>query len=307
MDPSLNRLHIRQFRLIDAIARTGQLSLAADFLSITQPAASRTLADLERMVGEPLFERRPKGLVPTPLGEVFIRHTQTLISELDVTIRDVEGFRSGQAGTVRIGTVTGPAVGYVVPALQKLKTEAPLCEVSIDVAPSVELLEKLFQGHYDFVLGRVPPDVDPRLLEIRRGRVEEIRLMTRTGHPIHRQVPVSFDRLGGLTWVIQRTGMPLRDAIEQAFVNRNLPVPRDTVDTASLLVTISYLKDTDSIAAMTTEVVDLLRDLDLSGLREVPTSESIILTPYHLIRRRNQSLTPVCERMLALVAAELAI
>lgn len=307
MEPLLNRLHLRQFRLIEAIVRTGQLSLAADRLGITQPAASRTLADVERLVGEPLFERRAKGLVATPIGTVFARHATTLISALDKTVTDLEAFRSGEAGTVRIGTVTGPAVAYVVPAIQKLKAEAPRCEISITVAPSVELMDGLLNGDFDFVLGRVPPDVDPRQLEISRGRVEEIHMMTRIGHPLLGQRALGFAALGGLTWIIQRTGMPLRDAIEQAFINRGLPVPRDTIDTASLLVTIAYLKNTDAIAAMTAEVVGLLRDVEAGGLGTLDMRESVILAPYNVIRRRHQTMTPICERMLDLIGAELAI
>lgn len=251
------------------------------------------------MVGEPLFERRPKGLLPTPIGEVFIRHAGALIGELDATMNDIEAFRAGISGTVRIGTVTGPAVGYVVPAVQRLKSEAPHCEVSIEVAPSVELVDGLLAGDFDMVLARVPPDVDPRMLAIRRGRVEEVRFVTREGHPIQNGETVGFDRLVDMTCIIQRTGMPIREAVEQAFVNRNLPVPRDTIDTASLVVSVSYLKTSNAVAAMTSEVIGLFEGSE--GLRVVPMREHIILPPYHVIHRRNQALTPICERFCAML------
>ena len=54
-----NRLQLRDFRLIQVIRETGQLALAAERLAMTQPAASRMLAGIERMVGTPVFIRHP--------------------------------------------------------------------------------------------------------------------------------------------------------------------------------------------------------------------------------------------------------
>ncbi len=305
MNQLLSRLNLRHIRLIDAIARTGQISLAAERLAITQPAASRTLAEIENLVGSSLFDRRPKGMVTTPLGTVMAHRASTIMSELEVTVSEIDAFQTGLAGSVRIGAVTGPAISIVVPAAQRLKQEATFCEVSVDVAPSVQLVEGLLAGEYDIVLSRVPPGVDRRLLDVRRGRVEEVCFVTRTGHSLQAGPYTSFDQLVGMTWVIQRTGMPIRDAVEQAFMNRNLPVPRDTIVTASLVFTMGYLRNSDAIAAMSSEVFGLLAESD--KFRAVAMKESIILSPYHVITRRNQRMTPVCRRMLKIVTSEIAI
>ena len=81
-----NRLQLKDFRLIQAIADTGQLALAAERLSMTQPAASRILAGVERMIGVPLFERHPKGMTPTPIGEILARNAGSLLRGLEQTI-----------------------------------------------------------------------------------------------------------------------------------------------------------------------------------------------------------------------------
>lgn len=306
MEILINRLQLRHLRLVHAIAESGQISLAAGRLALTQPAASRTLAEVERLVGEALFERHPKGMLPTPIGEVVVRHAGTLLRGLDATVADVDAFRLGRAGVVRVGAVTGPAVSYVVPAVQRLKLEARLAEVSVDVAPSVELMAGLLRGDYDLVLCRVPPDVDPRLLHILRGRVEEIRFLTRAGHPLAQRRRLTFADLVDVGWVIQGTGMPIRAAVEQAFINRDLPVPRDTINTASLLVSLSYLQNSDAVAAISKEVVELLVATRMAGWATLDMSETLILSPYHVIRSRERPLTPVCARLLDLLLAEMA-
>jgi len=306
MEPLLSRLQLRHIRLVHAIAECGQISLAAARLSLTQPAASRTLAEIERLIGEALFERHPKGMIPTPIGEVMARHAGTLMGDLDATAADVDAYRHGQAGVIRVGAVTGPAVSYVVPAVQRLKRDARLAEISLDVAPSVELMAGLLRGDYDLVLCRVPPDVDPRLLDIMRGRVEEIGILTRAGHPLLRQRGIIFAQLTDMSWVIQSTGMPIRAAVEQAFINRNLPVPRDTINTASLLVALSYLRNTEAVAAISKEVVELLVETGAEGWATLDMSETVILSPYHVIRLKGRPMTPVCALLLDLILAEMA-
>ena len=60
MQGNLHHLQLRHFRLVQAIAATGQLSLAADRLAMTQPAASRSLGEAEAMVGGPSSTATPR-------------------------------------------------------------------------------------------------------------------------------------------------------------------------------------------------------------------------------------------------------
>lgn len=290
-----------------AIADAGQLSVAAGRLAMTQPAASRTLAEIERLVGEPLFERNPKGMIATEIGQVLCRHADAVVGQLGSTVADLNAYQAGLAGKIRIGAVTGPAVGYVVPTVQALRREAPLAEVSIDVAPSMELVDGLLRDAYDMVLARVPFHIDAKQLEIRRGRVEEVRVLARAGHPLEQAGTLGFRDLVDQAWIIQRSGMPIRDGIEQAFINRNSPVPQDVIDSASLVFTVGYLLKSDALAAVTAEVAELLLSTRPDGLVEITLSEELILSPYHLIRRTGRAKSPLCERCHTLLIRELAI
>lgn len=301
-----SHFRLKHLRLVHAIAETGQISIAGERLAISQPAASRTLAAIERLVGEPLFERHAKGMRPTLIGEVVARHAATVVGDLDSIALEVDAFRRGKAGVVRVGAVTGAAVGFVVPAVQRLKAEARSATVSIDVAPSVDLMEGLVRGDLDIVLSRLPRDMDASPFHIRPGRIEEIGYLVRAGHPLAARKGLTLDDLAAMSWVIQGAGMPIREAIDQAFANRGLPVPRDTVDTASLLVALGYLRNTDAVAAISREVLGLLVQGGSGDWATLDMRESLILTPYQLIRKRERPITPVCERFLELLEAEIA-
>ncbi|MFK7902070.1 MAG: LysR family transcriptional regulator, partial [Nitratireductor sp.] len=101
MNTIINRLQLKDFRLILAIHKTGQLAMAADQLAMSQPAASRMLASTEKMIGTHLFERHPKGMVATPIGEILARNAINLLQGLEAAENEVSSFGAGLGGTAR--------------------------------------------------------------------------------------------------------------------------------------------------------------------------------------------------------------
>lgn len=307
MELDLTRLTMRHIRLIHGIGTTGQISLAADRMGISQPAASRSLGEIEQLVGAPLFERKVRGMIPTPIGALFLHHLDAIVGELSDTIESLDTFQKGRSGGVRIGTVTGPAVGTVVPVVQALRAESPNAEVSIDVAPSRELVYGLIRGDYDIVLGRIPVEVDPRQFDMRRGHTEEVRLVVGAGHPLLPEGAVSLDALRNFTFVTQRTGSPIRTAVERAFMMASLAPPARTIDTASMVLTMAFTRNSDAIAAVTREVSELICREPDGPLQQLSLATPIVLDPYHLLVAKSRSLTPIGGRVFSLLAERLKV
>ena len=301
----LTRLQWRHLRLIHAIDEYGQLSVAADRLATTQPGASRMLAEVEAMVGQPIFTRNPKGMTPTPIGEVLIRHAAELLQGLSATVSEVSAFGAGKTGSVRVGSVTGAAVAYLVPAIQTLKENAEGAEINVGVGPSGDLVQGLLNGEYDFVLCRVPPEHDTRQFDILRGRVETTEFLVRKGHPLLEVATPSLQDLSGYSWVIQGPGAPMREAIEEAFLSNNILIPQEIVNTTSLLVMIAYLQTSDAISPVSSEVAGLLQTSQVGGMATVKPRQSIIISPYHVITKRGQMISPLAQNLLELVAGAL--
>ncbi len=67
-------------------------------MAISQPAASRMLAELERQVGDALFVRHPTGMEPTPAGEAFARHGRVVLSQLETMVDELGHIQAGDAG-----------------------------------------------------------------------------------------------------------------------------------------------------------------------------------------------------------------
>jgi DNA-binding transcriptional LysR family regulator len=307
MNSTSRNLQLKDFRLIRSIHETGQLGMAAEQMAMSQPAASRMLASIERIVGGPVFLRHPKGMTPTPVGETLIRNGHNLLNGLDQTLREISSVSEGLAGTARVGSVTDGSVAFVVPAIQELKKTATGADIHVDVAPSDVLVEGLFRGEYDFVLSRIPPQYDKRQLEVRQGRHEDICFMIRMGHPLSGQAAATLEQLAAYEWVIQAPHTPLRQAVEAVFVSAGVELPDDIVNTTSMLVMVAYLASSDAIAPIPRQVAQLFVANGLAGgLTTVEPQEKIRVSPYFLISRKNVMISAVATRLRDLVFAAMS-
>jgi DNA-binding transcriptional LysR family regulator len=300
-----SQLHLKHLRLIAAIAEHRQVSLAADALGMTQPAASRTLAEAEARVGVPLFERHPKGMLPTNAGEGLARRARNILDELTDAADEVERLRLGRGGIVRIGTVTGAAVGYVVPAIRALKEQSPEAEVHVDVANSEELISGLLALHHDMILGRVPMRMAPAGLSMQRARGERVQIVASAGHAAAARDAVSLADLVGAEWVMQGPGAPIRRAVEDAFLNLGAPLPSNVTNTASLLMALAQLRNPVVVTPVSQEVAHLLT-AGRSDLVILPVQEPILVAPYSLITLRDRRLSPVAVRCHDLLSSLVA-
>jgi DNA-binding transcriptional LysR family regulator len=299
------RLTLKHLRLIAAIAEHQQLSLAAQTLSLTQPAASRSLAEIERLCGAAIFERHVRGMTLTPLGEVLARRARNALEEIGEAAVEVARYNAGRGGTVRIGAVTGGAIGTIVPVVQALKRIAPDAEVHVEVGMSRELIRDLLALRLDFVLARIPPEVDAKDFDVVRASEEVIALIVGAGHPGLRQKRVSLVDLLDHDWVMQSTGAPIRMAVEEAVLAHAGRLPSRVTNTSSLLVTIAMLAASTALAPVSREVAELLGGVSQGGIAALPLRERIVVAPYALLSLRNRRLSPVAQRCREMVAEAL--
>ncbi|PTE21880.1 LysR family transcriptional regulator [Cereibacter changlensis JA139] len=294
------RLHLKHLRLIAAIAEQGQLSVAADLLGMTQPAASRTLAEAEDRVGAALFERHPKGMLVTDIGESLARRARNILDELNDASAEVDRLRSGLGGVVRIGAVTGAAVGYVAPAIRHLRRSAPEVELHVEVSTSDTLMAGLLSLRHDMILSRVPVGMSPGALTLRRARGEQVSIVANIAHPGFARPPGLAD-LADNDWVIQGPGSPIRRAMEEAFLARGAPLPRNVINTSSLLMVLALLQGPEAVTPVSQEVAALLT-AGHASLAVLPLQDRITVEPYSLITLRDRRLSPAAARCRDLLA-----
>ncbi|MFD1797902.1 LysR family transcriptional regulator [Paracoccus aurantiacus] len=292
--PPRMMLKPNQLRLLRAIEDHGKLQLAAETCAVSQPAASRMLAETERQFGAPLFVRHPTGMEPTEIGRQTLRHARTILRELDHMGRDALALREGRAGTLHIGAVTGPAVRFLVSAIREIKRTAPGADISVDVMPSRDLLEHLVAGDMDFVVGRILPEFDSRDFDIVPLDEERVRFLVRADHPLARAPSVTLTEIADAEWIMQQRGAPIREAALAAFADVGLSEPANIVSSPSLLFTIAYLAQSDAISPISEEVAELLIAHPIRAqLARLKVGRVVRVSPYYLLNLRRRPLTPL--------------
>lgn len=300
------RLKLRHLHLLAALGRVGTLGAAAESLRITQPAASRLLAEIEALVGEPIFERLPRGLRPNAYGEIVIRRARVVVAELGAAGDEVEALRQGLGGTVAIGVVTAPAVDTVAGVLTDLQQTRPDLQITVEVETSLPLVRALLDGKLDFVLARIPEEVDASLLDYREIGPEALVFLVRDDHPRLAAASLRFADLVEQSWVMQPPGTLLRRRVEIAFRRAGLRPPMRVLNTSSALLTLAVIARGGVIGAVTASVAALF---SASGpfrvLAPIDQVEGIQVEAFGLIRRRDRPLSPAAEAVYAVLGAAL--
>jgi DNA-binding transcriptional LysR family regulator len=301
------QLKLNHLRLIHAICQHRQLGLAADSLSITQSAASRMLSEIERIVGEQLFERQAKGMVPTVICEALERRAHSILLDLDDLSREVDELRDGEGGVATVGSIIGATLAYVIPAIRQLKEASPNVTVRLHVETSFDLIRSLVEGKNDFVLARLPPDIDTTDFEVHEGRSEIQNVLVSENHPLADAGEVSIDDLTGYEWVVHTNREPALDATEYSLTD-GLGLLGDTIITTSEFAMLAIVGSTSAMALLSSEVTSFLTGPSVGAkFRVLPLRGPIQLRPYHLVQLKGRQLSPAGRRLKALVMGQLGI
>ncbi|MDQ1081936.1 LysR substrate-binding domain-containing protein [Pseudoroseomonas cervicalis] len=299
------RLKLRHLQLLQALDETRNLHRAAALLGLTQPAASKLLAEVETMLGGALFERHARGMRPNEWGEVMLRRARSALVELEQAAAELNGLREGSGGVVAFGTVTAAAADAVVRAVEAVQREHPALQVTVEVDTSPPLVARLREGRLDFIVAR-PPAEPVAGLDYREIGEEELCFMAAQGHPLLARGPVGLAEMLDYGWVLQPPGSLLRQEVEEMFLRHRLPFPRRVLSTASMLLSLAALSQGQSIGVFSASVVGLFAERGklqrLAPPREQPR---LTVRPFGLIRSRDRPLSPSALRLYEAVAREL--
>ncbi len=142
-------------QLFLAITESGSLSAAAKVLKVTQPTVSRRLAELERVLAEPLFVRSVEGVALTAFGERMIAPARRMAESASEVERAAAGTEATPKGTVRVTAPPGVVYDFLAPLAGHLRELLP--EVTLEVMAAVRYVD-LVRREADLALRNEPLD-----------------------------------------------------------------------------------------------------------------------------------------------------
>ncbi|HEY6961841.1 MAG TPA: LysR family transcriptional regulator [Gaiellaceae bacterium] len=149
-------VELRHFAALQALAEERSFGRAAERLGYTQSAVSQQIATLERIVGERLVERPggPRPVSLTEAGTLLLRHADSIVARLQAAQADLNALRSGEAGTLRVGTFQSVGARILPEVMRRFTAAWPAIEVVLGETEDDEVELAVERGEFDvgFVL-----------------------------------------------------------------------------------------------------------------------------------------------------------
>jgi molybdate transport repressor ModE-like protein len=298
----LSRLNLRQFTILSAVAETGSILQAARRLNMTQPAVSRAVAELERIVDRPLFERTRRGTRPTPAGEVLIGHARAALSEMRAAWEGMEDVDKGVSGRISLGLLPNGVAGPLPAALAAMRHERPGVAITVVEGLFAPLMSSLRAGVFDMVIGRLdhPDPAATAGLVSRALYRQEWVVLARAGHPYLARQGLSLADLVGQAWIVPVADSPIRRVTEEFFQRKGLPLPPDRLEISGLGVSRAMLLECDLLICLPRGTYRT--DTDMGHLAEVDVTLEGVNELVGLFRLAEARSTPAEALFLQILA-----
>jgi len=231
-------MNLRQIEALRAVIETGTVSRAAERLSISQPAVSKLLNNLERVSGLSLFDRRRGRLSPTPEALLLFDEIERVFQGMVRLKRFAEDIRHLEHGSLRIGVMPALSTGFVQDIVARLIERQARLQIAIHARSTSKIVEWLVGGYLD--VGLSSHEIDhPELNQVPLCRTRYVCVMPR-GHPLTARKMIDLKDFEGEPFISFGVDSTMRRTIdrmfEEAAVRRTLTLSAPMATTVCALV-----------------------------------------------------------------------
>ncbi|MES2191859.1 MAG: LysR substrate-binding domain-containing protein [Pseudomonadota bacterium] len=280
--------HLRDFL---AIVEKESISAAAKHLGIAQPSLSRSIRELEKELGVPLFERHARGAALTQMGIVFARRARMAVGELEKGREEIGQMLGEVHGDLAVCISGVSHLTLLGEALTPFQKRYPLVKLHLieGVYPQAE--SRLREGSIDVYVGPVPEVNIPPDLRVEKLFQPSRVVLARKGHPL--AGARSLSELIDANWLTTSITDKAELEFGAIFESHGLPPPRLSMRVGSGLTLITALTSSDALVISSRTWADLPMFRDLLTVIEV---EQILRAPaIALIYRAAVPPTPAAE------------
>lgn len=228
-----SRLRLKHLELFRHVCELHSLRKAAEASSMTQPAATKLIHELEDMFGVTLFQRDRRGMRSTQHGDLVKRHFQVVMADLGNLCVDLDMFARGGSGTVKLGIVPSLSSVLLSHAINKLLVDHPNVHFEITEGPTNSLMSELLHNNLDLFFGRILNRIQADQLRIKTIYTESFDIVCATSHRLNTLTTVTWHDLAKQRWVLPATGTPLREMAEHMFTAQGMLRPEVSVASSS--------------------------------------------------------------------------
>lgn len=228
------RLKLRSLEVFASVCEHGSMAKAADRLSVSQPAVSKTITELETIVGVKLLDRHAQGVELTSYGRLLLRWTAAVFDDIEQGVREIEFQADGSTGHLRIGATESIVAGILPIVLEKLSRE--LKNISFDIVQAgsaAHQLQLLHNREVDVVVGRMLRHNQLAMLKTEPLFDEPLFVVANRENPLTRRKRITLSDLKNESWCIPHWDTTVGEFIRNAFEASGIEPPKSGIRTNS--------------------------------------------------------------------------
>ena len=293
-DPKpLRPIKLQGINLLLVVARCGSMGKAAEQLSLSQPAISKAVAEMEAILGVRLLDRSAHGVEPTIYGRALLDHGVVALDEIRQARKRIEFLANPSAGEVHIGSSLPIAAGFVSAVVERLARRYREIEFHLSAAESAVVYNALNERKVDLVVARIfgPLAADHMEAEVLYHEAQIV--VAAAESPWARRRKVELAELMQEPWILPPSGSLSGSVIGEAFRAKGLERPR-TVIVAQTVPVRNALVASGRFLTIVPESVLQFPGANQS-LRRLPIDLAETRRPIAIITLRNRTLNPVAQ------------
>ena len=280
LDP---RIKLRHLSVFLEVVRTGSVVQAASALGLTQPALSKTIAELEEIVQVKLFDRAGRKLSLTSFGEVFQRYAGASLTALKQGMRSMAQARDDQAAAFCIGALPTVSARILPRAAARFMAQGLGLKPRIVTGPNGYLLSQLRLGEVDLVIGRMAEPEMMRGFAFEHLYEETIALVVRPAHPLLESQRFDLAAISQYQLLMPPPGSIIRPTAQRYLTAHALGPFAGEIETISDNFARAYVRASDAVWIISEGVV--AEELAHGFLARLPADTSATLGPVGLTTR----------------------
>jgi DNA-binding transcriptional LysR family regulator len=294
-------MDMRQLRQFIAVAEHGNVRRAADVIHLSQPALTKSIHNLEEELGAQLLTRGPRGVAPTIYGEILLRHARLLRNESDRAVAEIEAFKEGHVGHLRLG-VANFSIAFLPRVIAQLLATRPGLSFEIVDGTYEGLTALVREGALDAVASGFPMVHRAEDLVHEELVAGEFLMVCRRSHPVLAHKQISLEVLAEQRWIVANRPQQIVEFMEAVCRTAGVTPPKPMITSGSMSFLKAVLLEGDFITALPRGV--LRQELATGSLVTIPYAGGPVQTVEGIIYRGEAVHSPALFVLIDAIKAE---
>jgi DNA-binding transcriptional LysR family regulator len=287
------RLKFRDLQVFFTVVHCGSMAKAANDLGLTQPAVSDIVAGLERMFAVRLFDRNPRGVVPTIYGHALLKRGRAAFDELRQGIKDIEFLSDPKAGELKIGCPASVLGGTLSLAVENFCRQYPRVILQFDEVTSPGRdFPTLREREHDLILARIArPFVDEDDFDVEILFQDPLVIAADIRSEWARRREIDPVELVDASWILTAPEASVYVSVAEAFRERGLAAPKVSLMALSGHLRMSLLSRGPFVTALPSSLLRF--NAAKFGLKVLQVDLQIRGYPVAILTLKNRVLSPL--------------